>query len=264
MAQALLPAALAGYVLGIVLAAVGTIQRSQVAGRAAAFAFSLTWLLHTSTLVHRGWVTGSLPLQSGYEYLLVFGWAVLGLHLALWFRLRLPVASLVLPPLAALATAAALGVAGRSDAVASSSATQDGWFLFHTTLSTLGMAILGVAFTMALLYVSQERALKSRKVPGLLKRLPPLDQCDQVGLQALMVGFVLLTLGILTGIVVNASQHDAWIQTSAKQILPLIAWAIFALVLAARTSFGFRGRRSAYLTIVGFLLGFASVVGMAL
>jgi ABC-type uncharacterized transport system permease subunit len=264
MAQALLPAALAGYVLGIVLAAVGTIQRSDLAGRAASFAFTVTWLLHSTVILHRGWAAQALPLRTRFEFLLVLGWALLGLYLYVWFRFRVNVAALVLPPLAMLATAIALASSGADYAEVVGSSTVGSWFLFHTTISTLGMAILGVAFTMALLYLFQDRALKSRKVPGLLQRLPALDQCDQLGLQALIVGFTMLTLGIITGIIVNAADHGEWISGSAKQILPLVAWAVFAVVLLARTSMGIRGRRSAYLTIAGFVIGLASVLGMAL
>jgi ABC-type uncharacterized transport system permease subunit len=44
----------------------------------------------------------------------------------------------------------------------------------------------------------------------------------------------------------------------------LLAWAVFAGLLLARGALGFRGRKSAYLTIAGFTLGLMTVVGMTL
>ncbi len=261
MVQTLLPAALAGYVLGVVLAAVGTVQRSRLANRAASLVFALTWLLHGVAILRIGIEAGRIPLTNGFEYLVVFGWAVSGLYLYISFRHQVPVTGLVLPPLAAMAIVGALAV---SHPIVKNADELGGWFLFHTSISTLGMAILGVAFGMAVLYLAQDHALKSRSTPGLLQRLPALEECDHIGLQALIVGFVLFTLGIGTGIVINTGRHSELLSGGAKQIFPLLAWVVFLVVLLARTWLGYRGRKSALLTITGFLLGLATVVGMTL
>ncbi len=261
MVQILLPAALAGYVLGIVLAAVGTVQRSRLANRMASLVFLLTWLLHAAAILGIGIEADRIPLTNGFEYLVVFGWALSGLYLYIAFRHQFRIAGLVLPPLAALAIGGALAI---SHPVVKNADGPGVGFLFHTSISTLGMAFLGVAFAMALLYLAQDHALKSRSTPGLLQRLPALEECDRIGLQALIVGFVLLTLGIGTGIAMNTGLHSEFLSGGAKQIFPLLAWAAFLVVLLARTWFGYRGRKSALLTIAGFLLGLATVVGMTL
>lgn len=261
MVQILLPAALAGYVLGIVLAAVGTVQRSRLANRMASLVFLLTWLLHAAAILGIGIEADRIPLTNGFEYLVVFGWAISGLYLYLAFRHRVPVIGLVLPPLAALAIGGALAV---SHPIVRNVDGPGGWFLFHTSISTLGMAFLGVACGMALLYLAQDHALKSRSAPGLLQRLPALEECDRVGFQALIVGFVMLTVGIGTGIAMNTGRHSEFLSGGAKQIFPLLAWGVFLIVLFSRAWLGYRGRKSAYLTIAGFLLGLATVLGMAL
>lgn len=261
MVQTLLPAALAGYVLGIVLAAVGTVQRSRLADRTASLVFALSWLVHSAAILRIGIEAGRIPLTNGFEYLVVLGWAISGLYLYIASRHQVPVIGLVLPPLAALAVAGALAV---SHPIVKDADGPGGWFLFHTGISTLGMAILGVAFGMSVLYLAQDHALKSRSTPGLLQRLPALEECDRIGLQALIVGFVLFTLGIGTGIVINAGRHSELFSGGAKQIFPLLAWVVFLIVLVARTWLGYRGRKSALLTIAGFLLGLATVAGMTL
>lgn len=261
MVEILLPSALAGYVFGIVLAAVGTSKRSRNINALATGVYGLTWAVHFVTILLLGISEGRVPLANKFEYLLVFGWFVVGLYLYIVLRRSVPVAGLVLPPLSALSTAAALALyQPQVHEVVGPSI----WFLFHTTISTLGVAFLGVAFAMALLYLAQDHALKSRRAPGLLQRLPSLEKCDRVGLEALIVGFVLLTLGIGTGVALNSSRHSELLSGGVKQVFPLLAWGVFFAVLLARTWLGYRGRKSALLTIAGFLLALASAAGMTL
>jgi ABC-type uncharacterized transport system permease subunit len=224
--------------------------------------FVATWLLHSATIAQIAIQNGRFPLSNTSEFLLGLGWFVLSMHLYLWFRVRADSAALVLLPLAALAALGGLTIG--SEAPDASKSSNVNWFVFHTTVSTLGLATLCVAFTMSLLYLIQDRALKQKRTLGWLQRLPSLDQCDQVGYHALVLGFILLTIGIGSGIVVNANVHKVIWVGGPKQIFPLLAWLVFAAVLTARSALGFRGRKSAYLTIAGFTLGLMTVVGIAL
>ena len=82
--------------------------------------------------------------------------------------------------------------------------------------------------------------------------------------QALVIGFLLLTLGIAAGVMVNVSVHERMWVPGVKQTTPLAAWLVFATALVARSRLGLRGRKSAYLTITGVILGLATVAGMTL
>ena len=72
------------------------------------------------------------------------------------------------------------------------------------------------------------------------------------------------TLGIGTGVIVNATAHARLWVPGAKQVFPILAWVLFAGVLVARSALGFRGRKSAYMTIAGFALGLMTMLGMTL
>jgi len=80
----------------------------------------------------------------------------------------------------------------------------------------------------------------------------------------LTVGFILLTMGIGTGVVVNAEVHERLVVMGPKQIFAVLSWLVFAAILIFRPMLGFRGRKSAYLTIAGFALGLLTVIGMTL
>lgn len=257
-----LPIAVIGYIIGVVAATLVTIYRSRSAHRAASILFVLTWSFHTATVVSEALAQARLPLSNVAGYLLVLGWIVQSLHLHVWFRLHVDIAGVVLPPLAGTMTFASMQLGNASPAHAP--AAPDGWFLVHTTVSTLGMAILCVAFAMSVIYLVQDRALKSRQKLKLLERLPSLHRADQIGFRSLSVGFLLLTLGIGTGIVVNAEVRQRILVLEPKQIFPLLAWLVFAAGLFARRALGLRGRKSAYITITGVALGLLTVIGMTL
>lgn len=262
MSALLLPIALVAYVVGVFLASLGTVYRFDLARRSATILFVAAWLCHGGAVVARGLATDRFPLTSVGEYLLVLGLAVMTLYLILSFRWRVEVVGIVLPPLAAAAGFGALALLEETAALPE--ARPQSWFLLHTTASTLGMATLVVALAMSLIYLFQDRALKARRTLKLLQRLPTLHRCDYIGFQALVVGFVLLTAGIVAGVVVNAFTHHRFWVPGVKQTLPMLAWFVFAGVLAARFKLGLRGRKSAYLMITGVVLGLLSLAGMTL
>jgi ABC-type uncharacterized transport system permease subunit len=260
MLATLLSITLVLYIVGVFLAVLGTVYRSVAARTGAAAVLIAAWSTHLAAVVLRGLSTGRVPLGGVAEYLLALGLGVMTLYLVVWLAWRVHVAALVLPPLSAIA--AFCGMALLPAASTAAPPTPPGWFLFHVTVSTLGMAMLVVALAMSVFYLVQDRGLKSRRTLGLLERLPALERCDQIGFSALLIGFALLTAGILTGVVVNLMEHHRpWIH-GTKQTLPVLAWLVLVVIVVARYRLGFRGRKSAYLTIAAVALGLLSVIGM--
>ena len=260
MGLVLLPLALIAYFNGIFLAFTAMARRSEAAQRGAEASFALAWLLELGALVYEGVRVGYFPLVSAGDYLLVLSWIVLTLYLVMALRWRITQASLILPPLAALMAFVALLIPARE--VVLPDAQQKGWFGFHVGISVLGMGALCVAFAMALIYLAQDRALKAKRAPRVLERLPSLAASDRIGYHAVLWGFPLLTIGIATGQVVLWAKHGTLWMGGPKQIFPILSWAVLAVLLYARLVRGFRGRKSAYLTIAGFALGLLTVLGM--
>lgn len=260
MARVLLAIALGIHVLGVVLSAAGELRRRPAASRAGASALAGAWGLELATIVAMGLTASAIPLRSGAQYLLVLGWFILSLHLVLWFRSGVRAAALVLPPIAAVMVLAAFVVPDRHEVA--TDLERRGWFVFHTSVATAGMAALAVAFAMAVLFLVKERLLKSKRPLRVLEMLPSLETLDRLGFHALLYGFPLLTLGIATGMVFNEELYDRVWTWGLKEVFPVLAWAVFAALLYARFARGVRGRRSAILAIAGFALGLMTLFGM--
>ena len=208
-----------------------------------------------------GWaLAGHLPTSDIHQAL-----AVMSLVVVLVFlitarsRERLRVLGAFITPVTLLLF---LGAALRRDSVqAVPEGVRSALLPVHVGVNVLGLAAFAFAFAAGLAYVLQERQLRQKKLGGLFQRLPALDVLDRIGLRSVLVGFPLLTVGVVTGTmwIVQGS-----LGLSATQGFGLLAWLLFAGVLLLRVAAGWRGRKAAIGTMLGFLCTVAVLVGYVL
>ena len=129
---------------------------------------------------------------------------------------------------------------------------------FHVTLNLFGVALFGLAFSAATLYLVQERLVKQKRIDGVSRRLPPLDALDRAEHRFLLAGFPLLTIGIITGTLWARKVEMGATSDVLRAAFGYVTWLVIAGVLFLRAAAGWRGRRAAYGTIAGF--GFAVIV----
>lgn len=125
----------------------------------------------------------------------------------------------------------------------------------HVTSILLASALFAIASALAATYLLQEKQLKKKRTGGLLQRLPALDVLDRASHRFLLAGFPLLTIGILTGLLWVGQVSSSKLGT-IRQVLAYAAWVLFAGVLLMRSAGGWRGRRAAWGTILGFACAF--------
>lgn len=260
MARVLLGVALAIQAIGVALAAFGELRHRSSASNAGAAAMVAAWLLELAGVVVGGLTSGAFPLRNGPEYMLMLGFLVLTLHLALWFGSRVRAAALVLPPVSTLMLL--VGFVFQTADTHNEGLQTQGWFVFHTAIATAGVAALAVSFAMSVLFLVKERALKEKRSLSVLEMLPTLEALDRLGFHSLLYGFPLLTLGIATGMVYSSAVHNRIWVWGLKEVFPVLAWIVFAAILWARFVQGLRGRRSAILAIAGFALALLTFFGM--
>lgn len=122
----------------------------------------------------------------------------------------------------------------------------------HALLALLAYATLAVATLLALMLWFQERALRQRHLGGWLRLLPPLTQMETLLFRSLGVGFGLLSLTLLTGVVFvdNLFAQDL----GHKTVLSILSWLVLGVLLFGRWRWGWRGPRAAKLTLVAMAL----------
>ena len=128
-----------------------------------------------------------------------------------------------------------------------------GWPMqLHALLALLAYATLAVAALLAIMLWFQERALRRRHLGGAMRFLPPLTQTETLLFRSLAVGFVLLTLTLLTGVLFV---EDLFAQDLGhKTVLSILSWIVLAVLLFGRWRWGWRGPRAVKLTLVAMAL----------
>ncbi len=121
----------------------------------------------------------------------------------------------------------------------------------HIGLSALGVAAFGLATAVALIYCIQENALKNKRLGPLFRRMPPLNTLDDAGRRLILVGFPLFTLALVTGVIWAIHLPTAGIARPEFYISGA-TWLVFGALILLRVTLGWRGRRAALLTVVGF------------
>jgi cytochrome c-type biogenesis protein CcsB len=214
------------------------------------------FLFHTVTIVLRLVETGYTPVTSRYEAQIFFSWVLVGVYLAIQLRYSLPVlGAFVTPPALVLLLLASLDT---KETILSENLAQllpSHWLPLHVLFAFLGDALLGVAACFAVMYLIQERQLKRKRIGALYYRLPPLDVLDRLIYRCISIGFPFLTLGILTGSIWLKTTQGGYIDwQDGRQTATLLTWFLYAALLHGRLIAGWRGRRVAWLNILGFLV----------
>lgn len=129
---------------------------------------------------------------------------------------------------------------------------QDPQQLWHILLSALTFSVLCIAGLQAVLLVIQDQQLHNKYTSVWVQKLPALETMETLLFQIIAVGFLLLTLLIITS--VYSFHQRVTLGLIQKIILAVIAWIIFGLLLLGRHAFGWRGRKAIYGTLVGVLI----------
>jgi ABC-type uncharacterized transport system permease subunit len=143
---------------------------------------------------------------------------------------------------------------GQNPVIITSPVLRTRWIFVHIVLIFTGYAGLFLSFGASLLYLVQERALKSKRPTPLLTWLPPLQTIDDICYNALLFGFPFMTFGIVTGSVLLVEKYGPMFFVDPKIVLSLLMWAVYLLLLYTRWSSGWRGRRAAFLATFAFVI----------
>ncbi len=126
------------------------------------------------------------------------------------------------------------------------------WLPIHATISILAYVFFILMACAGVMYLLQERQIKRKKLSGLFKRLPSLETIDRLNELSLKIGFPLLTLGIITGAIWAEKAWGAYWSWDPKETWSLIMWLVYAALLHERLAVGWRGRRAAIMSLIGF------------
>jgi ABC-type transport system involved in cytochrome c biogenesis permease subunit len=141
---------------------------------------------------------------------------------------------------------------------------QGSWPHAHVLLSSAGLALLGFAGLAGVMFLLEHARLKSKKSLDRRFPLPSLEALDRVNAVSLAVGFLLLTLGVVTGMMwLQTTKGTPWTGTT-HEVWSLVAWVVYAALVYARFAAKQSARQSAISAVGGFAFLLFAVVGLEL
>ena len=194
---------------------------------------------------------GHAPLSNLYESLVFFAFTIILIYLFIERKYQNRVIGAFTTPIAFLALAYASMSPNISDRIQPLiPALKSNWLIAHVIACFIGYGAFAVAFGVSFMYLVKQKSSDNKS--SMLNLLPDVDMLDDLNHRLVMFGFLFLSVGIITGAVWAYSAWGRYWGWDPKETWSLITWFVYATLLHARMMRGWRGKRTAFLSIGGF------------
>ena len=215
--------------------------------------------LHTVFLFVRGNANGRCPLTNPFETTVFITWAAALFYLLIGSSYRVSFLGEFTAPL--VFTLCLVALLGLNDHPRTQPLSHSPWVDFHAATAILANGAFALACVAGGMYLVQERQLKKRELSPSFLLMPPIEQLDVINFRLLVLGFAMLTVGMIGGAI---SYRIVGHWTRPKIVWAVCAWLLYGLVLLARRVWSLRGRKIALVSMMSFALVLVSFWGVNL
>ena len=218
------------------------------------FAIGLGFIFQTAFLSVRGHELGRCPITNLFEVFVFLAWSVALIYMLVGPAYRLSLMGAFTAPLVLLLQGFAL--IAPIDVRRPAQFSANSWLEFHASISLIAYGAFALACIAGVMYLLQERQLKTHQLHSIFYHLPPLTNLFAAITRLLWWGFALYTVGIVTGFFTG---HPL----PRTQVVAAIAlWLLYAAILQARHLKWLAPKRVAALCIIGFSAALALLWGI--
>ena len=242
---------MACYGVGLLYAIFALTRTSETFNKVALHAAYLGMVFQLVSLVEGVLLTGHITVALVHNSESVLAFLMMTVFMITYMIYKTTSPGIIVFPLVFVLTF--IAATGQQPLVFTSLAVKKSWLAVHILMIFTGYAALFLSFGASLLYLLQERALKSKTSGGMFSRLPALQVIDEIGYRSLMLGFPFMTLGLVAGSVVAQSTYGRVDFLDPKILLSILMWAVYMVMVFTRWSAGWRGRRAAMLASAAFV-----------
>jgi len=222
--------------------------------------FSAGFFSHSIALALALITSGHLPAGNLPGNLLIAGWTLSAAFIFFHFKFKLKVMGIFAAPLAGLIMVLVYGL--NWEPMPAETIFNNFWFVLHIITIFSGEAMFALACAAGILYLTQEHAIKTKQRGFFFNRLPSLELLDTTGYACIAGGFTLLTIGLITGLVYAKMVWGRFLSWDPKEIWSGISWLVYAVLLHERLTVGWRGRKAAIWSIIGFAVLLFTFLGV--
>lgn len=244
-------------------------RRDPSAGRTATTLLMIAVLVHTFVVAMQTMEAGQFPITNTSRAVSAFVWllALSYLYVEVTTNER-AMGVFILTVVVGLQLIAAL-TPGKE--TANNQVLHSAWFGVHVASLLFAYASFALAGVLGLMYVLQFKEIKKKELEYFYTRLPSLQALDAMNSRAVAIGWALLTVGVVVGVVWTGQARtefadnpnlEAMSLADPKVFVSVVTWVVYSFAMLARRMMGWTGRRAAWLSASGFgivLLNFIAV-----
>ncbi len=221
------------------------------------------FMFHTAFLIYRFWTLGTAPVLDMRSALSFFSWCIIAVYMAFYLKFRMMVLGSFVAPFAAFMLLISSSMPVK--AIHVRPVFKSMWLTIHVFSVFIGIGLFTIACLVSIMYLIQEYHIKKKKYGSFyFSRLPSLATLDEINYCALIYGFPFLTIGIISGCIYAQCAFGTYWQWDPKEVLSLITWLLYAVLLHERLTVGWQGRKAAIMSILCFLVIMISFAGTGL
>jgi cytochrome c-type biogenesis protein CcsB len=238
-------------------------RRKQLWARMGTSLTILAFLFHVAGDVTRGVAAGRVPWSNMYEFSLTGTMLVIAVYLAVLFRYDLRFLGAFITGMVVLLLGGAT-LAFYVEIVPLMDPLKSVWLVIHVFVASLATALFSLAFGLSVTQLMQSRRERRalamadaeggavKTGPGFLRTLPSAEALESLAYRFAILGFIFWTFTLIAG---SIWANDAWGRYwgfDTKEVWTFVIWVLYAGYIHARATRGWRGNRSAWLSIIGF------------
>lgn len=245
------------YFLASALYIVFFVGKKETSHKIAKIAVIAGFVLHTVAIVVRGIAAHRVPLSNQYEFSTAFAWGIALCFLIFEWKFSFRVlGTFVCPVLFLIIGYAAMQSKEIKNLMP---ALQSNWLVLHVSCAIISYGAFAVSFGVSVLYLIKSR-IKDTEFAN--KNIPSLEKIDLISYRAVALGFLFLTLVMITGAIWADYAWGHYWSWDPKETWSLVTWIIYAVFLHGRVFRKMAGRQSAIFSVVGFLCVIFTYVGV--
>ncbi|PKM80984.1 MAG: c-type cytochrome biogenesis protein CcsB [Firmicutes bacterium HGW-Firmicutes-14] len=223
--------------------------------RIATLATIVGLITNLAFLVLRWMISGRAPFANGYEFLMSFTAGIAGAYLVAEWKYRYKIIGAFVMPIAWLILAwIAMKMPDYSRSATNlMPALQSNWLSIHVATAMVSYGAFALSLGTSIMYLIKQSMENSGSRSGFSKRMPSLDALDDISYKFIAVAFPFLSAVIITGAIWAEYAWGRYWSWDPKETWSLITWLVYAAYLHARFTYGWRGSKAAWMSIVGFI-----------
>ena len=231
------------YVGAFVLDVYQFFQSNEKLKKAAVIVTVLAVVVNGILVVLRGILIQGLPLNNGFEFGMSFALAIGIIYLILLKKFALSQIGAFIMPISIALSCWLLNLDMSVNPLNPS--LRSYWLSFHVTAAVIAYGTFAISFGLAIAFLLREQ--------GKLKKMPEAEVLDEVSYKMVFVGMPFLTIMLITGAVWAEYAWGTFWSWDPKETFALVTWLVYAIYLHIRLMRGWRGKKTAILSIIGFV-----------